>query len=401
MATIVEQQPAAGSEESAARQFWREKMEKHPNLAGGLAIASEVAGFFLNGQVLIRFGQWMVRVTGSIAETALLFAVLWISATSVAPHLVELIMNEQTMQYLVWLALIVLALVPEVILANALVNALGHWHSVTLNRRNLLSWAWALLFTVPTALFLGLTAYTLNTLVANGGNFVQASTGLVGLRCFAGWTYGLLEMVYAGVGRTMINQVQPPITPAQPAPARPLDSEEIARQLLPLVVQEVKTLLPAHAPAFDYQQIAAQVSTHVAAVYAPHLQQLRVNVEEMATRMARQPATVDETEDETTITSCEDRSVHLKQKIDEPDEEPNVEPRPRITVKLQQERSDAKRSTRRETKSETPPTRGTAQEKALRIIQRNPDIDAATLAKRAHITPQYASRILKKQSASG
>src|SRR6266487_4190195 len=101
MASIVQQQPSAGSEESAARRFWRSKMQKHPNLAGTLAIAGEVAGFFLNGHFIVALARWMIRVGGYVAESALLFAVLWISATSVAPDLIELVMSAKTMQYLV------------------------------------------------------------------------------------------------------------------------------------------------------------------------------------------------------------------------------------------------------------------------------------------------------------
>jgi hypothetical protein len=201
-------------ETSAARAFWQSKMQEHPNIAGGLAIALEVVGFFLNGHFLVRLGQWLIRVAGYVAETALLFAVLWISGTSVAPGLVELVMSAQTMQYFVSVALLALALIPEIILGNAIVNALGHVQTAT-QQRTPVAWAWAGLFTLPTVLFLGLTAYTLNAMVQSGGNVVQASTGLVGLRCFAGWTYGLLAMVYAGVGRKMLSQGQLAVTPAQ------------------------------------------------------------------------------------------------------------------------------------------------------------------------------------------
>ncbi len=391
MAAMVQQQPAQG--ESAARRFWRAKMAEHPNVAGLLAIAGEVARFFLNGHFIVALARWVIRVSGYVAESALLFAVLWISGTSVAPGLIELFMSKTVMQARRGLALIVLALVPEVILANAIVNALGHWQTVTLNRHHLVAWAWAILFTIPTVLFLLLTAYTLNNLVANGGTFVQASTGIVGLRCFAGWTYGLLELVYAGVGRKMVNQTQPTITPAQPVPAaapalQPIDSEKIARQLLPLIVQEVKLTLP------DTTNMDEQ------------LHQLRAKVEELAKQIARQSETVDETEtetideteDETNITSFEDAKFHLILPENETSDETETRPTPRVTVKLNQERSAAKRSTKVETKNETNNGRGAARQKALRAIKKNPDISVAELAKRAGITPQYAGQILKQQS---
>jgi hypothetical protein len=66
MAAMVKPQPT--QEDSAARRFWREKMQEHPNLAGTRAIAWEIAGFFLNGHCIVALARWVIRVSGSIAE---------------------------------------------------------------------------------------------------------------------------------------------------------------------------------------------------------------------------------------------------------------------------------------------------------------------------------------------
>lgn len=200
MATVVQSQPLQSSGD-----FWRVQMENHPNFHGWLTSIWTVVSFFLNGHIIVHAARWVIRWCGYVAESALLFAVLWISGTSVAPGIVELFMSKQLMQWFVWLALIVLALIPEVILGNAIINTVSHWQRVASNRRNIVSWVWAALFTVPTILFLGLTAITLNMLTANNGNFVQANSYLLGWRCFAGWTYGLLAVVYAGVGKQMVH----------------------------------------------------------------------------------------------------------------------------------------------------------------------------------------------------
>jgi hypothetical protein len=238
--------------------------------------------------------------------------VLWISGTSVAPHLVELVMSEKTMQYLVSVALVVLALIPEVILANAIVNALGHVYTAA-QKKTVVSWIWAALFTLPTILFLFLTAYTLNRLSANDGNFVQAGTGMIGLRCFAGWSYGPLEMVYTGIGRRMVSQAQPVITPAQPAPAQ-IDYQESARQLLPLVDRVVRQSVPD--------------TTHM----GEQLQQLRATVEELTVKNAPE-----------NTQKCEERN---DTDAPESDTEPRTEERNTITLM-----SAARRTTTR-TKSE-------------------------------------------------
>ncbi len=375
MATIV---PQRAQEESAARRFWGEKMAEHPDLAGLLAIAGSVTGFFLNGHCIVALARWVIRVSGYVAESALLFAVLWISGTSVAPHLVELVMSEETMQYLVWLALVTLALVPEVILANAIVNALGHAHTAV-QKKTVVSWIWAALFIIPTAMFLALTAYTLNNLVANGGNYVQASAGLVGWRCFAGWSYGLLELVYAGMGRRMLHSSAPDEPQPVLQPALQIDYQEIARHLQPVIQQEVRQAVP------DTTGMGEQ------------LHQLRMNVEELTKRVARQYETVAETIDETNITSFHDAKFHLKQQKEETDFETETGGEPRISRKLKQERSAAKRETQSETRRETNTSRGTARQKALRAIKRNPEIKATELARRVGVTPQYAGQILKQQ----
>jgi hypothetical protein len=371
MASIVEQQPTAGSEESAARQFWGEKMEAHPNIAGALAIAWEIAGFFLNGHCLVVFSRWILRVSGYVAESALLLAVLWISGSSVAPHLVELVMSEQTMQSFVSLALIALALIPEVILANAMVNALGHVQTAT-QKKTIVSWVWAALFLIPTLLFLLLTAYTLNTLVQSGGNFMQASTGMVGLRCFAGWSYGLLEMVYAGVGRRTVSQAQPILTPAQPTPARELDYEEIARQFLPLVAQEVRQAIP------DTTGMVEQ------------LQQLRANLEELAMSVATQSAAKSEpTGNQAENAAISDR-VNLE--VYRGEQSGNTDSLHVVNEKA------ATRKPRASAKKTVGSRHQNARTAAARVLKKFPDIGLSELAQRAQISKSYASKIIAERA---
>ncbi len=370
MAAIVQQQQA--QEMSAARAFWNDKMQKHPNIAGALAIAGEVAGFFVNGHCIVTLARWIIRVSGYIAESALLFAVLWISATSVAPHLIELVMDAKTMQYFVSVALIALALIPEVILANAIVNALGHVHTAVQKRNNVTTWIWAGLFILPTIMFLVLTAITLNTLTSNGGNFVEASKNMLGFRCFAGWSYGLLEMVYAGVGRRMVqSSAQLQVTPvvaaptAQPQPAIQIDYQEVARHLQPMMQQEVE----------------------------PQLQQLRSQLQEVAalflTQSATQNASESDTEDDTENTleheNGSDTNATECATADDTEQCNNIT-----------QLSAARRTTTR-TKSNTV-TRSEKARKAASIIKRNPQISAPDLAKKAQISASYARQLLAKQA---
>lgn len=254
MAAITQQ------DESIAVRFWRTQMTAHPTLAGVLSVLGSAISFVLNGRLLVWLAQWVIRVSGYVAESALLFAVLWISATSVAPSLIELVMSEDTMKYFVSFALIVLALIPEIILGNAIITVIDHWRRAALDKENFWGWMWAVLFTVPTLLFLWLTAVTINTLANNDGNFVQASTDLVNLRCFAGWGYGLLAIVYAGIGKRTQNFT--PILDVNSVSPASVDygilAEKVGELLAPQIAQ-IQTNLVAKIPVVDYQKITSTV----------------------------------------------------------------------------------------------------------------------------------------------
>ncbi len=251
------------TQKSSAQEFWDSKMEAHPALHFVLSIICEVAGFFLNGHFLVFTGRWVIRVSGYVAETALLFAVLWISGTSVAPSLVELVISKTFMDYLVMLVMVTLALIPEIILANAIINSIKQWMNVVQDYRKPMAWVWAILFTLPTLMFLILTAITLNTLGANGGNLVKISSNTLNFRMDAGWTYGLLEVVYAGVKKlfpqyaTSTNQ-SPVIAP------NPVDYEQIMTAILPQISSHIAgqmKVISAQQMTEFQEQIEAQFAT--------------------------------------------------------------------------------------------------------------------------------------------
>lgn len=251
------------TQKSSAQEFWDSKMEAHPALHFVLSIICEVAGFFLNGHFLVFIGRWVIRVSGHVAETALLFAVLWISGTSIAPSLVELVMSKTFMDYLVMLAMVTLALIPEIILANSIINSINQWMNVAQDRRRVISWVWAILFTLPTLMFLILTAITLNTLGANGGNLVKISSNTLNFRMDAGWTYGLLEVVYAGV-KKLFPQYATSAQMATNQSPNPVDYEQIMTAILPQISSHIagqmKVISAQQMTEFQVQ-IEAQFAT--------------------------------------------------------------------------------------------------------------------------------------------
>jgi len=262
---------------SPVSDFWQEQRYKHPTLYGILSTLWTVISFFLNGHFIVVAGRWLIRVSGYVSETSLLFAVLWITGTSIAPDLIKLVMSETMMQRVLWFALIVLAIIPEIILANAIVNAIGHWITLARHPQSVVAWTWALLFTLPTVLFFILTAITLNTLGAHHGNLVAVSTDTLNWRIDAGWIYGLLEMTHAGVKKFMPQHAQSSSAPVPVLPTMPT-SQEVADTLMPLfmahlsglrasIVAEITPLVAAPASAtepFDYETLVVQLASRLA-----------------------------------------------------------------------------------------------------------------------------------------
>jgi hypothetical protein len=86
------------------------------------------------------------------------------------------------------------------------------------------------------------------------------------------------------------------------------------------------------------------------------------------------------------------RNEPVNEPVDETPIEPTDEPRGLHLVPSDEPTNEPKR--------EPAKGNGTAQEKAARILKKTPEITASELAKRAGCTPQYAGRLLKKQSVN-
>jgi hypothetical protein len=187
-------------EKSAARRFWDEQMEKHPTLHGILSILSSIIEFFTGGHFIVRLGHKVVLTGGVIAETSLLFATLWVTADYTIPDFLRKFMSADLMSSFSSLSQAAFSLLPEIILASAIVTTIHHWKIASTNW-NSKHWIWASLFSAPTATFLILTLYTISTFTSQDGSIAQATGAALAIRCFAGYSYALLELIYARIGK--------------------------------------------------------------------------------------------------------------------------------------------------------------------------------------------------------
>lgn len=354
--------------------------ERHSTLARGFRTALAAFYYTVNGHIIVDFGRWLILYCGRVSETAMLLATLWVTGTFVAPDLTNKL--GATALTLSSLSLIAFSLLPEVILFSAIITTYQHWYNVYQSERRAGPVTWAVLYTLPTAMFFGMTVYTICSFVGEHGHIQQATGAALVLRCLAGWFYSLVGLIHAGITKRS-----------------PLVTEQ--QQPTPMIAA-----LPG--------ELIDNLRNEMAAMYAPQLQSLQQQLEQMAQQNTQLTAQLEEmrvsqvvesevtfppVEDETEIASetppMDDIAAYLAMRERDTDDVPVVSSereveRPKITRKL---------STKTVTKTATNNSRGEARQKALRIIGRNPGIKAAELAKKAGITPQYASTILKERAS--
>src|SRR5258708_39544834 len=187
--------------ENAARDVWQAFVRHHPRLYGSLCILSDCCGYVVNGHAIVALVQWMVQVAGRVAESALLLATLYVTLNNVAHTLLSWILPANTINALNYLSLLAFSLLPELIVATAITITVDHWTMLVRNRswRNP-AWVWAMLYSLPTATFVVMTISTLLgfvQIVAVSGVPAQATGTALTLRLLAGWSYAMVEILFA------------------------------------------------------------------------------------------------------------------------------------------------------------------------------------------------------------
>lgn len=200
--------PSHETGKSAARQFWEDQMAKHPQLHGALSIAASVGGYVFNGHIVLGAAKWAITVGGRIATSILFFAALWVAGRSTEPvslaHLLTFLpLLRLSAPQVDHAAILSFTLLPEILLLGAGLTTIEQW--VGVKRQGGLYWVWALIYSLLTAVFLGITIYTFISFLVNGSASVVISAsgkadGATLIRALTGWSYALLELLHAGVG---------------------------------------------------------------------------------------------------------------------------------------------------------------------------------------------------------
>ena len=203
---------------TSARDFWDQLMQKHPGVNFVLSVIGSVVEFFTGGHIVVWIGRKVVMFAGRTAETALLFAAIWITGIYAAPDFMRSISFGMADTF-TNMAKLSFTILPEIVLFSAIIVCVIHWyHAFTFKKWS--EGVWAGLYTLPTIVFFGMAIYTFCTVILSPEHQLHAATGwALVLRSVTSWFYCLVGLVHAGLKRVL---PQIAITHAQmnnPAPA--------------------------------------------------------------------------------------------------------------------------------------------------------------------------------------
>jgi|SRR5271157_22794 len=153
----------------------------------------------LSGQIVVDFVRHLIKVAGNIAESVFMLSAIYVTINNVAHPFLELIMPAVLITLLSQIAVIMLSVLPELVAANAIIKTYDHWNTAYIIKLRS-EMLWAIAYTIPTVIFLTMTAITLASFTSteNSATIIPTATGVaLSIRCLTGWYYGLLQMVYA------------------------------------------------------------------------------------------------------------------------------------------------------------------------------------------------------------
>jgi hypothetical protein len=141
---------------------------------------------------------WIVISAGTVSEGAFLVSSLWVTLNASVHPLITLVIPEAVTIHLTGLATAAFVGLPECILALAICTTIGHLRIWVYNKRDYRTLCWAVLYGLPTLVFLGLSLYTVGSSMLQIG--FTLPPGMVVVRGLAGYTYGVAALLYWKLG---------------------------------------------------------------------------------------------------------------------------------------------------------------------------------------------------------
>jgi len=327
----------------SAQEYWDDLLRMHPRWHAFFSLVGAALAFFIQGHFVIVIGRWAVMTGGRIAETAMLLSVLWITAARVAP---EFTIYMPFQGQLTSACIIALSLLPEIILFHAIIICYDHWREALRKDYQVQKFhlVFAILYTIPTGLFIGMTVWTL-ILTANTGTVIPANGLLLSARYLAGWFYSLVEMIYPLIARRYNMAVT---RPALLIDEKPSEENEQLVMLIKDLQQQVSQLQNAQLVMHESDTPPADSVTDF------------LNSEEI----------------------------------------PELTVSPKITQPLSYQEVDTGEIEKVNKKVSTsrPRNASTKSAKVINLLKRNPNLKNAEVAKRVNVSAAYVSQIRSQMS---
>src|ERR1700676_1027048 len=145
-----------------------------------------------------RLVYWTVISAGTMSEWVFLVASLWVSINANVHSFVLLLIPDGVTRHITELATAAYVALPECIVGLACVVTISHIRMIMYNHRDYRSIIWAVLYGMPTLVFLVLSVFTLGNAVASVD--FRMPVVFVVIRAIAGYWFAFTSLLYMQLG---------------------------------------------------------------------------------------------------------------------------------------------------------------------------------------------------------
>jgi len=174
----------------------------HPRMMAVVNGIMAVLRYLLFFRWVVDIARWLINTGGNVAESAFLLATVYVTINTVAHLLVAWVRPPNVILTLNQVSVIAFSVLPELIIFAAIKTTFDHFKLAAATKR-IDAWAWAIAYVLPTSVFLYLTIATISSFVsveAVSASAPQATGAMLVTRCLAGWSYGMLQMLFVKIG---------------------------------------------------------------------------------------------------------------------------------------------------------------------------------------------------------
>lgn len=154
--------------------------------------------------------RWLLDVGGTIAESAFLLATTYVIINLVAHKLVLWMVFGDTnvIDSLNQIAMIAFSVLPELIAISAIKKSYEMW-ILSFGTKRVECFVWAVLFTLPTLVFLYMTIRTINGFVSleSAGQSYSLTGDDLRWRVVSGFVYGVSQKLFAEIGKGTLDKI--------------------------------------------------------------------------------------------------------------------------------------------------------------------------------------------------